>query len=114
MPNGNSPSGVMSLLLLSLLAEGDKYGYEMIEALDRRSDHTFDLKAGTLYPLLHDLEKAGAIHSYTAPAEGKRVRRYYGLTQAGRGLLAEKRRAWEAYAQGVERVLEGGVSYVLA
>ena len=42
------------------------------------------------------------------------MRRYYGLTQAGRGLLAEKRRAWEAYTRGVERVLEGGVSYVLA
>ena len=45
------------LLVLSLLAGEDMYGYQMIETLARRSDHTFDLKAGTLYPLLHSLER---------------------------------------------------------
>ena len=48
-------SGSNALLLLKLLEDGDKYGYEMIEELARRSDHTFELKAGTLYPLLHGL-----------------------------------------------------------
>ena len=44
-------SGSMALLVLKLLEDGDKYGYQMIEELKRRSDDTFHLKAGTLYPL---------------------------------------------------------------
>ena len=46
----NLLSGSTTLLVLSLLAAGDKYGYEMIAELDARSDHTFTLKEGTLYP----------------------------------------------------------------
>ena len=50
-------SGSTPMLVLSLLTDGDKYGYEMVEELSRRSDDTFQLKEGTLYPLLHTLEK---------------------------------------------------------
>ena len=50
-------SGSTPMLVLSLLKDGDKYGYEMVETLARRSDDTFQLKEGTLYPLLHALEK---------------------------------------------------------
>ena len=50
-------SGSMAMLVLKLLEDGDKYGYQMIEELKRRSDDTFHLKAGTLYPLLHGLEE---------------------------------------------------------
>lgn len=46
-------SGSMTMLLLKLLSEKDMYGYEMIEALRRKSQNVFELKAGTLYPLLH-------------------------------------------------------------
>ena len=49
-------SGSMALLVLKLLEDGDKYGYQMIEELKSRSDDTFHLKAGTLYPLLHGME----------------------------------------------------------
>ena len=57
-------SGSMALLVLKLLEDGDKYGYEMIEELKRRSDNTFHLKAGTLYPLLHGLEEKGLVTAY--------------------------------------------------
>ena len=50
-------SGSTPMLILSLLKDGDKYGYEMVETLAKRSDDTFALKEGTLYPLLHALEK---------------------------------------------------------
>ena len=53
----NLLSGSTTLLVLSLLSSGDKYGYEMIAELEARSDHTFTLKEGTLYPILHTLEK---------------------------------------------------------
>ena len=62
------PSGSTSLLVLSLLASGDKYGYEMISVLEDRSDHTFTLKEGTLYPILHGLEREGAVSAYEKEA----------------------------------------------
>ena len=50
-------SGSMAMLILSLLEEKDRYGYEMIEALREKSQNVFELKAGTLYPLLHGLPR---------------------------------------------------------
>ena len=52
------------LLVLSLLAGEDMYGYQMIVELARRSDHTFEMKEGTLYPVLHGLERDGAVEAY--------------------------------------------------
>ena len=49
-------SGSMGMMILRLLAEKDMYGYEMIDTLKKRSENVFELKAGTLYPLLHGLE----------------------------------------------------------
>lgn len=95
------------LLVLSLLAAEDMYGYQMIEALRERSDHTFDLKAGTLYPLLHALEQKGCIEAREAE-QGGRMRRYYHLTRTGRGMLAQKEAQWQTFARAVNRVLEGG------
>ena len=56
-------SGSNAMLVLSLLKDGDKYGYEMVQELKRRSDNVFALKEGTLYPLLHALENAGEVKS---------------------------------------------------
>ena len=55
----NLVQGSMALLLLRLLETKDMYGYEMIEALRNKSNNVFELKAGTLYPLLHSLESKG-------------------------------------------------------
>lgn len=49
-------SGSMTMLILKLLSEKDMYGYEMIDTLRQKSQNVFELKAGTLYPLLHSLE----------------------------------------------------------
>ena len=54
-------SGSMSMLILRLLSEKDMYGYEMIDTLRKRSENVFELKAGTLYPLLHSLEDLTSI-----------------------------------------------------
>ena len=99
-------SGSTSLLLLKLLEEGDMYGYQMVELLRERSDSTFDLKAGTLYPLLHTLEQKGFVTAYEQ-MEGGRERRYYAITEAGKRQLAEKREEWESYSHAVNRVLGG-------
>ena len=101
-------SGSMSLLVLKLLEDGDLYGYQMIAELRRRSDDTFRLKAGTLYPLLHSLEEKGFVTAYEQTAESGKTRRYYHLTKQGRSALREKESAWNAYARAVGRVLKGG------
>ena len=96
------------MLLLKLLEEQDMYGYQMIETLARRSDHTFDLKAGTPYPLLHTLEERGVIEAYLVGEGSTRPRRDYRLTAAGRGKLREKEQEWRQYVGAVEQVLRGG------
>lgn len=98
-------SGSTPLLVLSLLKDGDKYGYEMAEELARRSDNTFDLKEGTLYPLLHTLEKEGMVKSYTKEGPGGRQRKYYRLTEEGRGQLEQKTEQWKLFSEKVNAVI---------
>ena len=93
-----------SLLLPSLLADRDLHGYQMITELERRSDQTFHMKEGTLYPVLKKLENAGAVTSYEADANG-RTRKYYHITRSGLKHLAEEKEAWGRYAHGVNSVL---------
>ena len=57
-------SGSVTMLLLKLLSEKDMYGYEMISTLRDRSQNVFELKAGSLYPLLHNLEGKNIVASY--------------------------------------------------
>ena len=104
-------SGSMALLVMKLLEDGDKYGYQMIEELKRRSDNTFHLKAGTLYPLLHGLEEKGLVTAYEREAAAGKPRRYYRLTKEGSAALREKEEAWNAYARAVGRVLKGGACF---
>ena len=57
-------SGSTSMLILRLLSEKDMYGYEMIDTLRDKSQNVFELKAGTLYPLLHSMEEIGFLDAY--------------------------------------------------
>ena len=98
-------SGSTPMLVMSLLKDSDKYGYEMIVELSKRSDDTFQLKEGTLYPLLHLLEKEGWVTSYNAESECGRKRKYYRLTVAGRGHLLEKEQEWKLFYEKVNAVL---------
>lgn len=107
----NALAGSAAMLVMALLRESDMYGYQMIEELRRRSDHTFDLKAGTLYPLLHGLEEKGWITSYQEGIDTARPRKYYHLTTSGKVQLEEKQAHWRSYSRAVDKVLEGGFSF---
>ena len=98
-------SGSTTLLVLSLLASGDKYGYEMISVLELKSDRTFQLKEGTLYPILHALEGNGAVKSYEQEAPSGRVRRYYHITEKGKRLLETKKEEWHTFSEKVNAIL---------
>ena len=103
MAREQEPGG-MDLLILHLLAERDMYGYEMVTELASRSNEVFRLKEGTLYPLLHRLEKEGSVSAYEEKKDG-RVRRYYRLTRKGGEKLRERTEAWETYSGAVNAVL---------
>ena len=103
-------SGSMAMMILKLLSEKDMYGYEMIDTLRKRSENVFELKAGTLYPLLHSLEDRRYLVSYEQEVMGK-VRKYYQITKEGRKHLEEKKHQWQEYSRAVSvfLALEVGV-----
>ena len=98
-------SGSTPMLILSLLRDNDMYGYEMVAELARRSDDTFALKEGTLYPLLHTLEKNRWVSSYTKLTPSGRERKYYRLTASGREQLEYKEQEWRVFSEKVNVVL---------
>jgi len=102
------------LLVLSLLAGEDMYGYQMIVELARRSDHTFEMKEGTLYPVLHGLEKNGLVEAYQQEAPTGRMRKYYHLTRKGGAFLKVEQEAWETYSSAVNAVLNFSTGVAMA
>ena len=96
--------GSTETLIMRLLQEKDMYGYEMVTELARRSNNEFALKEGTLYPLLHLLEKQKVVESYDERVDN-RTRRYYHLTETGRARLEEKKEEWTRYASAVSAIL---------
>ena len=97
-------SGSTMMLIMKLLESKDMYGYEMIETLREKSENVFELKAGTLYPLLHGLEEKGLLTVYEQENLGK-IRKYYSITKEGHRLLEQKTAEWNEYANAVFNVL---------
>ncbi len=111
--------GSAPFLVLSLLDHADRYGYEIIRELAMRSENVFELKEGTLYPVLHKMENRGYLESYMAESPNGRARKYYRLTRKGRSQLTEEREQWALFTRSVERVVggnqpEGGGAHALA
>ena len=102
------------LLVLSLLAGEDMYGYQMIVELARRSARTFEMKEGTLYPVLHGLEREGLVEAYQQEAPTGRMRKYYHLTRKGGAALKTEAEAWKTYSGAVNAVLRSSPGLNLA
>ena len=98
-------AGSGTMLVLSLLEGGDMYGYQMIEELSRRSNDLFQMKEGTLYPILHGLEKDKCLSSYQQEAPTGRTRKYYHLTRKGGEALRTEAESWRQYSGAVDAVL---------
>lgn len=101
----------ISMLVLKLLEENDMYGYQMIKELEERSQKVFELKEGTLYPVLHALEEKLAIESYEKQTKAGRTRKYYHITKQGKKLLDEKTSEWDSYQKAVGGILRGVTSF---
>jgi DNA-binding PadR family transcriptional regulator len=98
--------GHLDSLVLALLEEGPLHGYGIIEQLRRRSDETFDLPEGTVYPALYRLERSGSVTS-TRASVGGRPRRVYRLARPGRTALDASRRDWLQFSSAVTKILKG-------
>ena len=100
--------GSTSIMILKIISEGDSYGYEITQVLYNRSNEFFKLNEGTLYPILHSMEKEGYIESYRKTSESGRERKYYRITKVGEKHLATQIEEWQAFSGTVDRVLCGG------
>jgi PadR family transcriptional regulator PadR len=98
--------GILDLLVLASLTEGESYGYEISKTL---ADAGFDqIKGGTLYPVLNRLEEAGLLAAEFRVTERGPGRRYYRITDQGRETLTEQGTRWLAFNESVQAVLPKG------
>jgi PadR family transcriptional regulator PadR len=102
---GQLLKGTTPLLVLTVIRDGELYGYEIAQKIRERSDGAFDPSEGSLYPALHALESEGALVATWRDGDKGPRRRYYRITPHGQGLLAEHEREWAAFSVGVARAL---------
>lgn len=96
-------------LVLSVLSRAPMHGYQMVKEMDRLSRGVLTLKEGTLYPILHALDRDGLIQAQWEAGSGGRERKVYQLTDEGRGELERRAREWEEFRTAVDAVVQGGV-----
>jgi PadR family transcriptional regulator, regulatory protein PadR len=97
--------GNTELLLLALLEEQSRHGYELGKLISERSEGILSFHVSSLYPLLYRLERRGLLKGEWKPVGGRR-RRYYRLTPAGRKILLEKRLRWRDFSGAMNRIVE--------
>lgn len=90
-------------LVLSILADGDSYGYAIIKRVSELSGGELAWTDGLLYPLLHRLERQGLIEGRWGASETGRRRKYYRITEDGIAAIAEHRSQWRAVASALEQ-----------
>src|SRR5688572_26280236 len=101
--------GSAELLILSLLEDRPRHGYEIAKLIETRSGGTLRFRVTSLYPLLYRLENRGLIEGRWVEKAPQRRRRYYRLTRAGGALLERQRQSWKAFVEAVRRVT--GIEY---
>jgi transcriptional regulator, Acidobacterial, PadR-family len=98
--------GSTELLLLSLIEDRPRHGYEIAQLISARTRGVVELHVASLYPLLYRLERRGWIQGRWVERAGQRRRRYYRLTPAGRKVLAVQRETWRAFVAAMNRIVE--------
>ncbi|HSH46698.1 MAG TPA: helix-turn-helix transcriptional regulator [Longimicrobiales bacterium] len=91
-------------IVLAILAEGDSYGYAILQRVRDLSGGELEWTDGMLYPVLHRLERAGLVESRWEKAETGRKRKYYRMTKAGREQLTEERRQWRTVDEALRKI----------
>lgn len=91
-------------ILLTIIADNESYGYEIIKKVKELSDGKIEYKDGTLYPVLHKLEKKGFIESYWKVTEKNRKRKYYKICEKGKKELSTEKESWEVINQIISKL----------
>lgn len=99
--------GSVISLVLTVLDRKDMYGYDLIKEIEKISSGAVVLKDGTLYPMLHTLEKSGSVESYWVEKKNARPRKYYRITKPGRAVLKKRTKEWEDFKTAMDQVLLG-------
>lgn len=108
MPNSdNFKRGTVDLVVLSVLHEKDMYGYEIVKAVQDKSEGKFELPLGTLYPVLYRFLENGYL-SDRDEIVNKRLRKYYHLEDSGREFYREILREYKKISSGVDLIVKGG------
>jgi PadR family transcriptional regulator, regulatory protein PadR len=97
--------GTLEMILLKLLIERPMYGYELVSTLEQRGGARFQIKEGTLYPVLYRLEDAGLIQPEWETPERGVPRKYYHITPAGSQQLETLLAEWHEFTKAVGRLL---------
>ncbi|MCI5738662.1 MAG: PadR family transcriptional regulator [Candidatus Fimenecus sp.] len=101
--NTQFKKGVLELCVLSLLKQGDKYGYELADCVGRE----IDISEGSVYPLLKRLRAEGYFEVYLKESSSGPARKYYRLTQKGADMQAHLEREWREFTESVSTILGG-------
>jgi transcriptional regulator len=96
--------GSAEMLILSLVEDQARHGYDIARLIDARSEGTLTFHAASLYPLLYRLEQRGWIKGRWVERAGQRRRRMYRITPKGQDVLAAQRRNWRAFVEAINRV----------
>jgi PadR family transcriptional regulator, regulatory protein PadR len=96
--------GSAELLILSLVEDRPRHGYEIGQLIEMRSSGVLRFNIASLYPLLYRLEKRGWIRGCWVERAGQRRRRYYRLTPSGRKVLAAQRDGWQEFVGAINRI----------
>jgi PadR family transcriptional regulator PadR len=96
--------GSAELLILALLEERQRHGYEIGQLIASRSEGAINFHITSLYPTLYRLEERGLIDGRWVERAGQRRRRYYKLTRSGRQVLTTQRGVWESFFAALNRV----------
>lgn len=103
-PDRELKKGSAEVLVLALLEEDARHGYEIAKLIEERSRGALRFHAASLYPTLYRLERRGLIAGRWVERPGQRRRRYYRLSAAGRRVLRAQRSSWRDFVTAVERI----------
>lgn len=96
--------GSIEMLILALVEDRPRHGYEIAKLIEQRSDGVLQFQVASLYPMLYRLEERGLIHGRWVEKAGQRRRRYYKLTVDGKRVLGEQRETWKEFFAALDRV----------
>ena len=100
--------GHLETIILKLIMEQDRYGYEIANRIKERTNNQFTIKEATLYSIVNRLEKKDLIESYIGEKTHGKKRRYYTITVLGRAYYKERRKDWDELKEIVDILLEDG------